>query len=75
VWLLPALRASMQELVAAIAALHDPGVSARVSYRPDARLQAQFASHPPLHCPASLEAGFHHDGDLRRLVQRALAAQ
>lgn len=75
VWLLPVLRASIAELVVAIGNLHGEEVSAGVTYRPDARLQAQFASYPPLRCTASLEAGFRHDGDLQRLVQRALQGQ
>jgi hypothetical protein len=43
-----------------------------VEYRPDAALQAQFASYPPLHCPGSVAAGFRNDGTLEALVQRAL---
>ena len=71
-WLLPVLRASMAELVDAISRVHGPEVRNRVSYKPDAQLEAQFASYPPLLCPGSVEAGFCDDGTLENLVTRAL---
>lgn len=72
VYLLPVLHASMAEVVAAIARIHGPEVATRVTYQPNGPLQAQFANLPPLRCPASMAAGFRHDGTLDRLVQRAL---
>jgi nucleoside-diphosphate-sugar epimerase len=72
VYLLPVLHASMADVVAAIARAHGEDVLARVTYRPKPELEAQFASLPPLRCPASLEAGFRHDGSLDVLVQRAI---
>lgn len=70
---LPALRISMAELVAAIAAT--TGASpALVSYESDAMLEAAFGTHPPLSTPAADAAGFMHDGDVTTLVQRALAS-
>lgn len=72
VYLLPVLHASMANVVDAIAIVHGQDVLSRVTYQPNAQLQAQFASLPPLRCPASLEAGFRHDGTLEVLVQRAL---
>ena len=71
-FLMPVLRLTMAEVVAAIASLHGNEVLGRVSYRPDARLQAQFASYPPMRCPRSLAAGFKSDGSAAVLVQRAL---
>ncbi|MGH8230393.1 MAG: NAD-dependent epimerase/dehydratase family protein, partial [Steroidobacteraceae bacterium] len=71
-WLLPVLHLSMSSLVQAIARRHGERVLQRVSYRPDRQLQAQFANYPPLHCPASEAAGFRHDGDAERLIERAL---
>ncbi|HEY1726219.1 MAG TPA: NAD-dependent epimerase/dehydratase family protein [Steroidobacteraceae bacterium] len=71
-WLLPVLHLSMSALVQAIARQHGAQVLQRVSYRPQSELQAQFANYPPLHCPASLAAGFRHDGDAERLIARAL---
>jgi D-erythronate 2-dehydrogenase len=47
-------------------------VSKLVSYRPDAVLQQQFASYPPLRAPRAEAAGFRHDGDAVALVRRAL---
>jgi D-erythronate 2-dehydrogenase len=72
VWMLPVLHASMGEVVEAIAQKHGPQVFQRVRYQPDAKLQAQFASAPPLRCPRSLAAGFRNDGDLRAMIERAL---
>lgn len=71
-YLLPVLHASMADVVAAIARVHGEEVLGRVAYRPDPELQAQFASLPPLRCPASLDAGFRNDGSLEALVQRAV---
>jgi len=71
-WLLPVQHLAMAEIVAAIARLHGTDVLSRVSYAPNATLQAQFASYPPLLCPGSEAAGFRHDGSIEALVTRAL---
>ena len=71
-WLLPVQHVSIEELVAAIARRHGPDVINRVSYAPNAALQAQFANYPPLQCPQSEAAGFRHDGTIENLVNRAL---
>jgi nucleoside-diphosphate-sugar epimerase len=70
---LPALRLTMAELVAAVAAFRkaDPGL---VAYEPDARLEAAFAAQPPLATPLAEAAGFAHDGDEQKLVARAYEA-
>jgi hypothetical protein len=62
----------MASIVSAITSLRGACARDNVTYRPDPILQAQFASHPPLECPASLEAGFRHDGSLENLVRRVL---
>lgn len=71
-WLLPVQHVSIAAVVQAIARIHGPEVLARVSYAPNAALQAQFANYPPLHCPKSEAAGFRHDGTLETLITRAL---
>ncbi len=71
-FLLPVLRLTISEVVQALAAVHGPEVSGRISYQPDPVLQAQFANYPPLHCPYSEFVGFRHDGDAAALVRRAL---
>lgn len=70
VWTLPALRVSLETLVQAFEADH-PGAAQRVSYRPDAALEAQFGRLPPLFTPRADAAGFRHDGSVAQLVQRA----
>ena len=72
VYMLPVLHASMADVVAAIARVHGEDVLTRVTYQRNVELEAQFASLPPLRCPASLEAGFRNDGSLDVLVQRAV---
>ena len=72
VWTLPALRASMAQLVAAIAAVYDRRAVERVTYRSNPALEANFGRYPPLLTPAAGAAGFQHDGDLHNLVRRAL---
>lgn len=71
-WTLPALRASVEDIVQALARRLGPLSAARVSCRPDPALQAQFASWPPLRTPLADSLGFRHDGDLDRLLERAL---
>ena len=71
-FLLPVQRLTMDEVVHGIAALHGREVLGRVSYRPDALLQRQFASLPPLRSPRAEAAGFRHDGDVATLIRRAL---
>ena len=73
VWLLPVLHASMAQVVDALAAVYGGSVRSKVGYAPNAEIQAQFASFPPLHCPKATAAGFHHDGTLPDLLRRALA--
>jgi nucleoside-diphosphate-sugar epimerase len=72
VWLLPVLHASIAEIVDVIARVHGNHVLNNIRYEPNAALQAQFASLPPLACPRSMAAGFKNDGSLEVLVQRAL---
>jgi len=69
---LPALRVSMGDLIASIAAAagHD---GARISFQPDPAIQARFADMPLLATPAADALGFRHDGDLPTLIARALA--
>jgi nucleoside-diphosphate-sugar epimerase len=71
-FLMPVLRATCGEVVAAIAALYGNDVLGRIEYVPDAHLQAQFANYPPMHAPRAVAAGFRSDGTLEQLVRRAL---
>jgi nucleoside-diphosphate-sugar epimerase len=71
-WLLPVLRESMAEVVAALGSVYGVDAEALVSYRDDPGLRAQFASFPPLRCPDSLAAGFRSDGTVESMVRRAL---
>jgi nucleoside-diphosphate-sugar epimerase len=69
---LPALRSSMQELVAAIEAVYGQEASKKVTFGSNPALEANFGRYPPLNTPAANAAGFRHDGDLKTLVRRAL---
>ncbi len=71
-WLLPVLRATISEIVDGIARTSATPVADLISYAPNPAIEAQFGCYPPLHCPDSETAGFHHDGTIERLVRRAL---
>jgi nucleoside-diphosphate-sugar epimerase len=64
---LPALRTSIADLVATIAA----GRPTAIGYAPDPDQEAQFGCQPPLETPLAESLGFRHDGDLANLVQSA----
>jgi len=74
VYLLPALRLTMAEVVEALARRYGADVRQRVSYRPDVKLQAALANHPPLRTPRAEAAGFRHDGSVDALIERAVQA-
>lgn len=69
---LPALRLSMTELVEAAATLFGREVQQLVQYEPDAALEAQFGTYPPLFTAIADAAGFHHDGHAVALIANAL---
>lgn len=71
-FLLPAMRLTIAEVVAAIGRVTGRDTAALVRYQPDAQLQAQFANYPPMRVPKALAAGFRHDGSADALVTRAL---
>ena len=68
------MHASMAEVVAAIARKRGEHVLQKITYQPNEALQAQFANLPPMRCPRAIAAGFHNDGSLESLVERALEA-
>ncbi|WP_071205928.1 NAD-dependent epimerase/dehydratase family protein [Agrobacterium vitis] len=69
---LPALRLTMTELVDGAAVHFGSRVRSLVSYEPDAALQAQFGSYPPLVTAIADRLGFKHDGSAAVLVAEAL---
>lgn len=71
---LPALRASVADMVEALVRRHGPALRTRITYQPDTALQAQFANWPPLATPRAEQLGLRHDGDLDTLLARALPA-
>lgn len=69
---LPALRVSMAAL--AKAAAHATCASLeKISYEPDAALEAAFGANPPLATPAAERVGLAHDGSVEQLVANALS--
>jgi len=68
---LPAVRVSMQELVAAIAEAtgRDPNL---ISYEPDLLLEAAFGAQPSLQTPTAEALGMQHDGGVNALVENTL---
>lgn len=71
---LPVLRLTIAEVVDGLALEFGDDRRALVAYRPDERLEQGFGRQPPLDASAAERAGFHHDGDLRRLIVNAVAA-
>lgn len=69
---LPALRVRFADLVAEIAR-QTGNDGDRVSYAPDALLEAAFGKQPPLSTPTAERLGFRHDGSLSALVTAALS--
>jgi D-erythronate 2-dehydrogenase len=72
-WNLPALRATVAEVVAALARRLGREPAMLVDYQPQAVMQAQFAQWPPLSTPTADRLGFAHDGNLDALLDKALA--
>lgn len=68
---LPALRVTVQELVAAVTAATGCDINL-VSFEPDEVLERQFGRLPVLSTPAADALGFKTDGTLGALVSRAL---
>ncbi|MBP7566815.1 MAG: NAD-dependent epimerase/dehydratase family protein [Burkholderiaceae bacterium] len=71
-WTLPVLRASMGELVDALARRFGDDRQALVTWAPQEAVQAQFGRLPPLSTPTARALGFADDGDLDQLIARAL---
>ncbi len=72
-WNLPALRASVHELVHALSQHLGRDISDLIEYQPQPELAAQFATWPPLSTAIANRLGMRHDDDLGILVARALA--
>ena len=72
-WNLPALRASVHELVHALSQHLGRDISDLIEYQPQPELAAQFARWPPLSTAIANRLGMRHDDDLGILVARALA--
>jgi nucleoside-diphosphate-sugar epimerase len=73
-WVLPVLRFTMAELVAALARRYGDDRPALVRYEPNAALEAAFGRYPPLLTPNAEALGFCHDGSIDALLQRSLGA-
>lgn len=69
---LPALRLSMAALIAGAETHFGQAAGRRVSFEPNAALEAQFGAYPLLETAIADALGFRHDGDAATLVARAL---
>ena len=72
-WNLPAMRASVHELVHAVSQHVGRDISGLIQYQPQPELVGQFAAWPPLSTDIANRLGMRHDGKLAILVARALA--
>jgi nucleoside-diphosphate-sugar epimerase len=69
---LPTLCFSMAEMVDAIGLVYKQNTKELVSYEPNPMIEDLFGCFPSLETPSADEVGFKHDGDLNKLVERAL---
>jgi nucleoside-diphosphate-sugar epimerase len=69
---LPTLCFSMAEMVDAIGLVYKQNTKELVSYEPNPMIENLFGCFPSLETPSADEVGFKHDGDLNKLVERAL---
>ena len=71
-WQPPVLRASVEEVVQAIARAVDADPAEWIGYAPDTPIETLFGRLPALHTPRAEAAGFQNDGSLQSLVTRVL---
>lgn len=71
-WQLPVLHLSVGQVVDALVQTFGEDRRQRVSYQPDAALEALFGRFPPLRTPLARTLGFRHDGNALALVRNAL---
>ncbi|WP_111638238.1 NAD-dependent epimerase/dehydratase family protein [Marinomonas shanghaiensis] len=69
---LPTLCFSMAEMVEALGLVYKQNANELVSYEPNPMIENLFGRFPLLETPSANEVGFKHDGDLYKLVERAL---
>jgi hypothetical protein len=73
VWMLPPLRASMQEVVEGLATVYCVPARELVSYAPRPEIEERFGRLPEARFERSEAMGFHNDGSVDVMVRRALA--
>lgn len=71
-YMLPALRCSISEIVAAIERVYGVNAASLISYKPQPDIEDRFGKLPPIHLPAAESLGFRHDDNVDELVKRAL---
>ena len=72
VTLLPALRATLGEIVAGIAELYGSDRLELMCYEPVKSIEAGFGRFPPMDSSVAESLGFHHYGTIKALIQNAL---
>ncbi|MGO4003493.1 MULTISPECIES: NAD-dependent epimerase/dehydratase family protein [Pseudomonas] len=72
VWQLPVLQLSIAQVIDALAERYGEERRTRISFGPDAGLEALFGKMPALKTPHARAAGFQHDRNATALVRNAL---
>jgi D-erythronate 2-dehydrogenase len=72
VTLLPALYATMQDIVSGIAEIFGANRLELIRYEPNEQVEAGFGRFPPMDSSAAQALGFAHDGSVRALIKNAL---
>jgi nucleoside-diphosphate-sugar epimerase len=70
---LPALRASMDEVVSGLAELYGEDRHRLVQYQPDEAVEAGFGRFPPLDTTLAESLGFVHDGSVKQMIKNSLS--
>ena len=73
VWMLPPLRASIEEVVDGLARVYNVPARELVSYAPLPEIEERFGRLPEARFERSEAMGFHNDGSVDAMVRRALA--
>ena len=75
VTLLPALRATMQEVVEGLASLYGADRLELIRYEPNEGVEAGFGRFPPMDSMVAEALGFKSDGSVEQLIRNALSDQ
>ncbi|MNC66525.1 hypothetical protein D3C75_1169310 [compost metagenome] len=69
---MPVLRLSIAQIIDALSAMYGEEGRSKISFAPDARLEALFGCFPVMKTPLARSLGLRHDGSAAALVRNVL---